>query len=130
MQISCFRLQPVETPQPEGERDKMDEYFTSQIDREREDVIYNQVNFPFPRENKDHSFTENPVITFLENVLFSLYLPNLAKAEEIDELMLLEFHEKTGSFVVDYFVALTKPAITCSRLTTKTLEQGIKYVQS
>ena len=117
MQISCFRLQPVETPQPEGERDKMDEYFTSQIDREREDVIYNQVNFPFPRENK-------------ENVLFSLYLPNLAKAEEIDELMLLEFHEKTGSFVVDYFVALTKPAITCSRLTTKTLEQGIKYVQS
>ena len=29
----------------------------------------------------------------------------------------------------DYLVA-TKPAITCSKLTIETLEQGVKYVQS
>ena len=29
-----------------------------------------------------------------------------------------------------YFYALTPPAITCSKLTIKTLEQDVKYVQS
>ena len=27
-------------------------------------------------------------------------------------------------------VAITQPAITCSKLTIETLEQGVKYVQS
>ena len=144
MWMSCFPLQPVETPQPEGDKYKLDEYFTSQNDREREDGTYNLVILAFLRENKDHSFTGSPVITFLENVLFALYLPNLDKEEEIElfliendidtiprnELMLLEFNEKTRSFVVDYFIALTKPAIICSTLITKTLEQVVKYVQS
>ena len=30
----------------------------------------------------------------------------------------------------DYYVHLAQPAITPSKLTTKTLEQGVEYVQS
>ena len=28
------------------------------------------------------------------------------------------------------FILATQPAVTCSKLTTETLEQGVKYIQS
>ena len=31
---------------------------------------------------------------------------------------------------LEFFVDLTQPAFTCSKLTIETLEQGVKYVQS
>ena len=34
------------------------------------------------------------------------------------------------SWMWDYFDVCTQPAITCSKLTIKTLKQGVKYVQS
>ena len=32
--------------------------------------------------------------------------------------------------VLDFYLFITQPAITCSKLTIETLEQGVKYVQS
>ena len=48
MSMSCFLLQPVETSQPQGDKYELDEYFTSQIVKEIENIIYNQVRFTFP----------------------------------------------------------------------------------
>ena len=46
---------------------------------------------------------------------------------------LTKFHQsimlKWGSHI-HQFILLTQPAITCSKLTIETLEQGVKYVQS
>ena len=58
--MSCFSLKPAETPQLEGDKDELNEYFTSQINREMKGIIYQQLSFTFPQKNKDDSFLENP----------------------------------------------------------------------
>ena len=43
-------------------------------------------------------------------------------------LKMFDFNNFTAKLLESFI--LTQPAITCSKLTIKTLEQGMKYVQS
>lgn len=45
--LSCFSLKPAETLQLEGDKDELNEYFTSQINREMKGIIYKQLSFTF-----------------------------------------------------------------------------------
>ena len=38
------------------------------------------------------------------------------------------FDQKSEFFGLLYTIQISRPAITCSKLTTETLEQGVKYV--
>ena len=53
----------------------------------------------------------------------------LATEKETIDLLFCTNHSKQSS-EVQIHVRSTQPAFTCSNLTIKTLEQGVKYVQS
>ena len=54
-------------------------------------------------------------------------VPNAKKSSDLEFL----FHFVSGhSKAVSLIIFLSQPAITCSKLTIETLEQGVKYVQS
>ena len=109
--MSCFSLKPAETPQLEGDKDELNEYFTSQINREMKGIIYKQLSLTFPQKIRMTLFQKIPMITcfIFSSVLFSLHLQNLTEVEEIerlllendmdmilrDELVALEFDEET-----------------------------------
>ena len=42
----------------------------------------------------------------------------------------MQEHAGLQSYQVCWLVVLSQPAMTCSKLTIETLEQGVKYVQS
>ena len=48
--MSCFSLKPAETLQLEGDKDELNEYFTSQINREMKGIIYKQLSLTFPQK--------------------------------------------------------------------------------